>query len=73
MQTPYQSDLSEQISKEDASDMDLNEINQPSTFHMSKDKAKEMCASIIVLLYYLLLNAWKSMSMKFMKILKNKC
>lgn len=45
VQTPHQLDLTEQISQEDASDMDLDGINQRFTSHMSKDQAKEMCAS----------------------------
>lgn len=40
MQTPHQSDLGEQSSQEDASDMDLDVLNLPSTSHMSKDQAK---------------------------------
>lgn len=36
-----------QSSQEDASEMDLDVINQPSTSHMSKEQAKDMCASII--------------------------
>lgn len=46
MQT-HQSDFSEQSSQQDASDMDLNVTSQPSSSHMSKDQAKDMCASII--------------------------
>lgn len=71
MQTPHQSDLGEQSSQEDASDMDLDVLNLPSTSHMSKDQAKLMCASIIaklqgscIVVYYPLLKAWRSMSMK---------
>ncbi|MGL5118496.1 MAG: hypothetical protein ACRC7H_04645, partial [Plesiomonas shigelloides] len=45
MQTPYQSDFGEQSSQNDDSDMDLDVINPPSS--VSKDQAKEMCASII--------------------------
>lgn len=43
----HQSDLSEQSSQQDASDMDLDVTSQPSTSHMSKDQAKDMCAAII--------------------------
>lgn len=47
VQTPRESDLGEQSSQEDPSDMDLDVIDQPSTSSMSRDHAKEMCASII--------------------------
>ena len=43
----HQSDFDEQSSQQDASDMDLDVSSQPSTSHMSKDQAKDMCASII--------------------------
>ncbi len=49
LQTSHQSipSVSAQSSQEDASEMDLDVINQPSTSHMSKEQAKDMCASII--------------------------
>lgn len=47
IQTPHQSDLGEQSSQENLNDMTLDMINQPATSHMSKDQAKDMCASII--------------------------
>ncbi len=49
LQTSHQSvpSVSAQSSQEDASEMDLDVINQLSTSHMSKEQAKYMCASII--------------------------
>lgn len=51
MQMSHQSDFGVQSSQEDASEMDLDMINQPSTSHLlyiwSKKQAKDMCASII--------------------------
>lgn len=41
MQTPHQSDLGEKSSQEDASNMDLDVLNQPCTSHMSKHMKKE--------------------------------
>lgn len=47
MQVPHQSDFGEQSSQHNSSVMDQDAINEPSTSLMSKDQAKDMCASII--------------------------